>query len=104
MEHIQSKVKRLILLLPALIAPVAMNAQVKDFGSGISQWNSMLRGWGDEIFAFVTILCVIIGGIQLIVIYPKFSGGDQHSAAAFLKHGGGLMLVIVILNLFKIFL
>lgn len=104
MENIKSKVRRLILVLPVLMMPAVMNAQVKDFGSGISQWNSMLRGWGDEIFAFVTILCVIIGGIQLVVIYPKFSGGDQHSASAFLKHGGGLMLVIVILNLFKIFL
>lgn len=87
--------------VPALI-PAAAQAQVKDFSSVMSQWTSYLKGGSEQIFLFVTIICVFIGVFQLLVVYPKFSNGDQHSAAAFLKHGGGLIIVVMMLNLFKI--
>ena len=79
-----------------------MPAQVKDISSVMSQWNSYIKSSSEQLFVFVSIICVLIGAIQLVIIYPKFSGGDQHSASAFLKHGGGLILVVVLLNLFKL--
>ena len=79
-----------------------MHAQVKDISSVMSQWNSYIKSSSEQLFVFVSIICVLIGAIQLVIIYPKFSSGDQHSVSAFLKHGGGLILVVVLLNLFKL--
>lgn len=102
MEQSIKQLKRSLATIPLLVSPLFMNAQVKDIGSVLSQWNSYIKAGSEQIFLFVSIICVLIGVFQLIIVFPKFSSGDQHSAAAFLKHGGGLILVIVMLNLFRI--
>lgn len=102
MEQFAIQLRRKLSILLLLMVSVLMHAQVKDIGSVMSQWNSYIKSSSEQIFLFVSIICVLIGAIQLVIIYPKFSGGDQHSASAFLKHGGGLILVIVLLNLFRI--
>lgn len=102
MEQFSIQLRRKLSILLLLMVSVLMHAQVKDIGSVMSQWNSYIKSSSEQIFLFVSIICVLIGAIQLVIIYPKFSGGDQHSASAFLKHGGGLILVIVLLNLFRI--
>lgn len=102
MENSAIQLKRKLAIFPLLLTSFFVHAQVKDIGSVLSQWNSYLKGSSEQIFLFVTIICVLVGVFQLIIVYPKFTGGDQHSAAAFLKHGGGLILVVVLLNLFRI--
>ena len=104
MKNSAIKLKRKLAIFPLLLTSVFMNAQMKDIGSVMSQWNSYLKGSSEQIFLFVTIICVLVGVFQLIIVYPKFTGGDQHSASAFLKHGGGLILVVVLLNLFRVLL
>lgn len=102
MEQFAIQLRKKLSILLLLMVSALMHAQVKDIGSVMSQWNSYIKSSSEQIFLFVSIICVLIGAIQLVIIYPKFSGGDQHSASAFLKHGGGLILVIVLLNLFRI--
>lgn len=102
MEKIKIQLRTRLSLLLMFISSGLMHAQVKDISSVMSQWNSYIKSSSEQLFVFVSIICVLIGAIQLVIIYPKFSGGDQHSASAFLKHGGGLILVVVLLNLFKL--
>ena len=102
MEKIKIQLGTRLSLLLMFISSGLMHAQVKDISSVMSQWNSYIKSSSEQLFVFVSIICVLIGAIQLVIIYPKFSGGDQHSASAFLKHGGGLILVVVLLNLFKL--
>ena len=102
MEKLAIQLRRKLSIVLLLLVSFLMKAQVKDIGSVMSQWNSYIKSSSEQIFLFVSIICVLIGAVQLVIIFPKFSGGDQHSASAFLKHGGGLILVIVLLNLFRI--
>ena len=102
MEKIKIQLRTKLSFLLLFVTSGLMHAQVKDISSVMSQWNSYIKGGSEQLFVFVSIICVLIGAIQLVIIYPKFSGGDQHSASAFLKHGGGLILVVVLLNLFKL--
>ena len=102
MEKIKIQLRTRLSLLLMFISSGLMHAQVKDISSVMTQWNSYIKSSSEQLFVFVSIICVHIGAIQLVIIYPKFSGGDQHSSSAFLKHGGGLILVVVLLNLFKL--
>lgn len=102
MENFKIQLRTKLSTLLLFLSVSLMHAQVKDIGSVMSQWNTYIKSGSEQLFVFVSIICVLIGAIQLVIIYPKFSGGDQHSASAFLKHGGGLILVIVLLNLFKL--
>lgn len=102
MEKIKIQLRTKLSILLLFLSSGLMHAQVKDIGSVLSQWNTYIKSGSEQLFVFVSIICVLIGAIQLLIVYPKFSSGDQHSAAAFLKHGGGLILVVVLLNLFKL--
>ena len=99
-KGLNHKVILLSCLMLQGIAPA--RAQVKDVSTILSSWDSIIKTIVDPVMNIVSVVLGLIGFVKLLPIFSKFIKGEPTSADAFLNHGGGFIIAVVIMQLIRL--
>jgi hypothetical protein len=103
MKHIPSYVKRSAVASAMLTLSAGMVlAQTQDASSMLTTASSTLKTSASPLINLVSIIIGMVGVIMLVPTFVKYAKGEPTSADAFLKHGGGLVIVFVLLQLIRL--
>ena len=102
MSNFNSSARRVAAALSALIVPLVASAQSQDAGSMLTQASSTLKTYASPLLSVVSVILGLVGVIMLVPTFVKYAKGEPTSADAFLKHGGGLVIVFVLLQLIRL--
>lgn len=77
-------------------------AQTQDASSMLTQASSTIKSAASPLLNLVSIIIGMVGVIMLVPTFVKYAKGEPTSADAFLKHGGGLVIAFVLLQLIRL--
>ena len=77
-------------------------AQTQDASSMLTTASSTLKTSASPLLNLVSIIIGMVGVVMLVTTFIKYAKGEPTSADAFLKHGGGLVIVFVLLQLIRL--
>ena len=94
--------KQILLSYLMLLSISPVHAQVKDVSTILSSWDSIIKTIVDPVMNIVSVVLGLIGFVKLLPIFSKFIKGEPTSADAFLNHGGGFIIAVVIMQLIRL--
>ena len=77
-------------------------AQTQDASSMLTTAGTTLKTSAGPLLNLVSIIIGMVGVVMLVPTFIKYAKGEPTSADAFLKHGGGLVIVFVLLQLIRL--
>jgi hypothetical protein len=103
MKHIKPLVRRSAAASALLTLSAGMAlAQNQDASSMLTQASSTIKTAASPLLNLVSIIIGMVGVIMLVPTFVKYAKGEPTSADAFLKHGGGLVIAFVLLQLIRL--
>ena len=103
MKHLQPYARRSAVASAMLTLTSAMVlAQTQDAASMLTTAGSTLKTSASPLLNLVSIIVGMVGVVMLVPTFVKYAKGEPTSADAFLKHGGGLVIVFVLLQLIRL--
>lgn len=103
MKHLKPYVKRSAVssAMLTLMSGMVM-AQTQDASSMLTTASSTIKTAANPLINLVSIIIGMVGVIMLVPTFVKYAKGEPTSADAFLKHGGGLVIAFVLLQLIRL--
>lgn len=79
-------------------------AQTQDAASMLNTIATTLKSLAAPAINVVSIIVGLVGLVQIVPTFAKYAKGEPTSAEAFIRHGGGLLIAVVIIQIIRIVL
>lgn len=93
---------RMVLLVVAMMAPVAAVAQTQDAQTILQNASTTISNLAGTIVNLVSIIGALVGVVMLAPNLLKYLKGDPSANDALIKVGAGLMIFVVILQIIRV--
>ena len=77
-------------------------AQTQDAASMLTTASSTLKTTALPLLNLISVIVGMVGIVMLVPTFVKYAKGEPTSADAFLKHGGGLVIVFVLFQIIRL--
>ena len=86
----------------ASLNSMVLLAQSRDPSSILTTANSSIKAIGSPLVNTVSIILGLIGIVMLVPTFVKYLRNEPTSSDAFIKHGGGYLIAVILLQVFRL--
>lgn len=102
MKHTHRFIKGSVAAAAMVLSQGLAMAQIQDAASMLNTVGTTLKSLAAPAMNVVSIIVGLVGLVQIVPTFAKYAKGEPTSAEAFIRHGGGLLIAVVIIQIIKI--